>query len=120
MGTGQSDLPQVSLLILNKREAAAAATKCSLNVWFSPSCLPANFHYQIVTLQNRACLSFTLASVQPAHLYAAASGEHLSGFCLECYSCSHTPIAAHAKAHGHAETRSRHHREAAACVVFGT
>ena len=77
MDTGQNDLPQVSPFILNKREAAAAATEYSINVWFSPSGLLTNSHYQIVTLQSRACLSFTLSFVQPAHLYAAAAGERV-------------------------------------------
>lgn len=68
MDTGQNDLPQVSPFILNTREAAAAATQCSTEVWFSPSRLLTNSRYQTVTLRSRACLSFTLSFVQPAHL----------------------------------------------------
>lgn len=120
MDTGQSDLPQVSPFMLHKREAAGAVIGCSINMWFSPSHLLTNSLYQLVTLQSTACLSFTLWFVQPAHLYTAASGEHVSGLCLECHICSHTPTGTHAKACGCAESCSRHHGEAAACVVCGT
>ncbi|XP_009707831.1 PREDICTED: ecto-NOX disulfide-thiol exchanger 1 [Cariama cristata] len=78
MDTGQNDLPKVSPFILSKRNATAAATERSSNVWFSLSCLLTNSRYRIVTIRSRACLSFTLSFVQPAHLYTAAAGEHVS------------------------------------------
>lgn len=117
MDTGQNNLPQVSLFILNSREAEAAATDRIINVQFSPSHLLANSCYQIATLQSRACLPFTLPFLQPAYLYTAAAGGHASGLCLECHFCSHTPIATHAKARGCRVVTDITGRQLHACVL---
>lgn len=120
MGHGDStDVPQVSPLVLNGGEAAAAATECRVVVRVSPSRLLTSSHYQIVTLWSRACQPSMLLFVWPTRLYTSAAGEHVSGGCLEGNFCGHTPIATHAEACASTGSGSRHLGEAAACLVLG-